>query len=354
MQYLRYLPILLIIAACQSEPCPDTAAPLPEFYEVMASAETDNAPSNDDAADDPAIFIHPTDRSKSVLVATDKQYGLLVYDLSGKELHRYPIGATNNVDLRQRCIFGTDTITLVAASNRSFNGISLLTLHPTDGSLTAVAMDTLFSASEEVYGITMGNIDQQTYVYLIGKDGLIEQWHITNADGLFKADVVRTMQVPSQPEGGVVWDDKQLLYVGEEDKGIWQFDASPTGDTLGTLVVDVDSFPSLATDIEGVALYLTDSANYLIASSQGNHSYAVFSLPDHSYLGSFNIVSGEDVDGAEETDGLEVTSAALPPLFPSGLMVLQDGFNDGTQNFKLVDWASVAHAFKPALVIDPQ
>ncbi len=354
MQYLRYLPILLISAACQSEPCPDTAAPLPEFYEVMASAETDNAPSNDDAADDPAIFIHPTDRSRSVIIATDKQFGLLVYNLSGKELHRYPIGATNNVDLRQHCVFGVDTLTIVAASNRSFNGISLLTLNPADGSLSPIAMDTVFSASEEVYGITMGYINQQTYVYLIGKDGLIEQWQIAVTDGQFSADVVRTLHVPSQPEGGVVWDDRQLLYVGEEDKGIWQFDASPDGDTNGTLVIDVDSFPSLATDIEGVALYLSDSANYLIASSQGNHSYAVFNLPDHTYVGSFRIVSGEDVDGAEETDGLEVTSAALSPLFPNGLLVVQDGFNDGTQNFKLVDWATVAGQFKPALRIDPR
>jgi 3-phytase len=220
--------------------------------------------------------------------------------------------------------------------------------------LSQLPGDTLFSASEEVYGITMGIINEQTYVYLIGKDGLIEQWHITMANGIATGEVVRTMQVPSQPEGGVVWDEKGWLLVGEEDKGVWQFDATPEGPTAGTLVVDVDSNAHLAADIEGIGLYLSDSADYLVVSSQGNHSYAIFTLPDYIYQGSFRIVSGEDVDGAEETDGLEVTSAALSPQYPQGLLVVQDGFNDGTQNFKLVDWAAIARLFKPVLAIDPQ
>jgi 3-phytase len=43
------------------------------------------------------------------------------------------------------------------------------------------------------------------------------------------------------------------------------------------------------------------------------------------------------VDGAEGTDGIEVTTASLGTRFPSGLFVAQDGHNDsGRQNFKLV------------------
>ena len=48
----------------------------------------------------------------------------------------------------------------------------------------------------------------------------------------------------------------------------------------------------------------------------------------------FRINANENVDGAQETDGIEVTHIALPG-FPVGMIVAQDGFNnDGMQNFK--------------------
>ncbi len=54
----------------------------------------------------------------------------------------------------------------------------------------------------------------------------------------------------------------------------------------------------------------------------------------------------EGIDGASETDGIEITSAALDDEdFAAGLMVAQDGLNDeGTQNFKLVTMHSAIEA----------
>lgn len=356
VRILTLLTITSLLAACSQEQH-DTAQPTAEALPgVLAKAETDNVPSNDDAADDPAIFVHPEDRSKSVIIGTDKQYGLLVYNLSGKELHRFPVGATNNVDLRQDCVVGSDTLTIVAASNRSFNGLSLFAFDADTYMLTPLNADTLFSKSEEVYGCTMYREENgQAYAFIIGKDGLIEQWAIKGESAAAAtAQVVRTLQVPSQPEGGVVDDARGLLYIGEEAAGVWQFDATADGATTGKMVVAIDSHPNLAADVEGIALYTTPKAQYLVVSSQGNHTYALFGTQDFTYLGSFTIPFGEDIDGAEETDGLEVTAAALGEAFPNGLLVVQDGFNDGTQNFKYLDWADVAEVFDPALVVDPQ
>ena len=56
------------------------------------------------------------------------------------------------------------------------------------------------------------------------------------------------------------------------------------------------------------------------------------------------------IDGVSETDGLEVTSAALGPDFPQGLMVAQDGRNiapEERQNFKFVSWADIIQALEP-------
>jgi 3-phytase len=44
--------------------------------EVIATVETDPVPSSGDAADDPALWIHPTEPASSLIVGTDKDAGL--------------------------------------------------------------------------------------------------------------------------------------------------------------------------------------------------------------------------------------------------------------------------------------
>ena len=67
---------------------------------VSALAETDPVAVGGDAADDPAIWLHPQRSQKSLIIATQKQGGLYVYDLDGNTLQWLPDGRFNNVDLR--------------------------------------------------------------------------------------------------------------------------------------------------------------------------------------------------------------------------------------------------------------
>lgn len=100
-------------------------------------------------------------------------------------------------------------------------------------------------------------------------------------------------------------------------------------------------------DIEGLALL---PPHYLVASSQGNFSYAIFDLKKQQYLTSFIIRPGA-VDGAEETDGIEIISQNLGFKFPQGVLVVQDGYNTDrdklrNQNFKVVDLKNVISLIK--------
>jgi 3-phytase len=85
-------------------------------------------------------------------------------------------------------------------------------------------------------------------------------------------------------------------------------------------------------------------------SSQGNDSYAVLERTgDNRYLGSFAIVANAErgIDGASETDGLDVSGTNLGPGFEAGAVVVQDGRNvlpGQTQNFKYLPWSAVAAA----------
>lgn len=92
-------------------------------------------------------------------------------------------------------------------------------------------------------------------------------------------------------------------------------------------------------DVEGLAIaYGKDGAGYLMVSSQGNHSYVVYRREgNNEFVKKFRVGDGNGIDGAEETDGIDVTTENLGPAFPNGVFVVQDGFNDkGNQNFKLV------------------
>jgi 3-phytase len=145
-------------------------------------------------------------------------------------------------------------------------------------------------------------------------------------------------------------DAAGVLFVGVEDEGIYSFDARPEGSLESKLLAESTADnPAIAYDVEGLALFApNDSTGYLVASSQGNRSYALFdrSAP-HAYVGSFTVEEGT-VDGTYETDGIEVSAHAFPG-FPDGLFVAQDGANtDGhaarPQNFKLVSWEEIAKA----------
>jgi myo-inositol-hexaphosphate 3-phosphohydrolase len=66
----------------------------------------DNPPQNQEPgdADDPAIYVHPTDAAKSLVIGTLKDGGLSVYDLNGKVTQTISPGEPgdvryNNVDL---------------------------------------------------------------------------------------------------------------------------------------------------------------------------------------------------------------------------------------------------------------
>ena len=103
---------------------------------VLAAAETTPVSSLGDAADDPAIWVHPTDPARSLIIATDKRRGLEVYALDGSLRQGLPVGRMNNVDLRDGFALGAQRVTVVAASDRDHDAIALFTVSPDRPELT--------------------------------------------------------------------------------------------------------------------------------------------------------------------------------------------------------------------------
>jgi 3-phytase len=92
---------------------------------VHPTVETTPVETDGDSADDPAIWVDRANPSRSLIIGTQKQSGLYVYDLQGRVLQFLPDGRMNNVDLRDNFSLGGRSVSIVTASNRTDDGISI-------------------------------------------------------------------------------------------------------------------------------------------------------------------------------------------------------------------------------------
>lgn len=350
----------LILAISTLTFCEKKAAEKLPFPSFTADAETEpvRLAIEDDAADDPSIWVNPQDSSQSLIIGTVKHFGIEVYNLQGKRLQSYPTGDPNNIDVTYGFELNNGKkIDLAGCSERSKNEIYLYHIQSAAGELQAIQVAPIRSSVDEVYGFCFyrSRVDSQLYAFVNGKNGQVEQWLLQAADAnKIGAKKVRTFQVNSQPEGMVADAHHGFLYLGEEDKGIWRLNVeNKAKNEVSFLAKSGQDNPNITFDVEGLCLYPTsDSTGYLLASIQGNNSYAVFKrqYPNH-YLGSFRIADGK-IDGSAETDGLDICPKNLGTPFEAGLLVVQDGFNknvdgkDAPQNFKLVSLKKLTSYFK--------
>lgn len=326
---------------------PKALAATPMIPMLPAMEQTAPVPHLGDAADDPAIWVNPTDPSSSRVLGTDKKGGLAVYDLSGKQLQYLPVGRLNNVDVRSGFALGSKRVDLAVASNRDHNSLHLFAIDPRSGQVSAISeIETPFS---EIYGLCLFK-DHQGAIHAIvnDKDGTFLQYRLDGSSGSARGEQVRKFKVDSQPEGCVADDHSQRLFLGEEDAAVWTLDLR--SDAPATLKKVISVGGPLHADIEGMAIYRGAAGDYLVVSSQGNDSYLVLDAhAPYAVRGAFRVGLNAErgIDGASETDGLEVTSANLGGIWSRGMLVVQDGrkrMPEGAQNYKYVPWTAVAEA----------
>jgi 3-phytase len=332
---------------------------------VVSASPAGETQPHEGNADDPAIWVHPTDSAQSLIIGTYKRAGLGVYDLAGNELQFLDQdGGMNNVDLRYEFPLGGEVVDLVVATNWSSDRlgnhspiVAIYKVNPSTRRLANVAGAPIPAPVGEI-GVCMyrSPATGKYYVFMSGGGGPVEQWELfDNGRGQVGGKLVRSFQVGSQMEGCVADDEFASLYVSEEEKGIWKYGAEP-GD--GNTRVQVDTIGiggRLSADVEGLTLYYgSNGAGYLIASSQGRSEFVVYERQgNNDYLTTFKIVAGSGIDEVSRTDGIDVTHSPLGSAFPHGVFVVHDHMDDrGQNNFKLMPWQEIAGAADPDLVID--
>src|SRR5829696_4895729 len=355
----RILALFVVLALLPATP---VAAAVQPVGDATATVETTPVLSTGDAADDPAIWVHPTDPARSVVIGNDKGGALEVYDLSGARIQRIAEGFFGNVDVRRGVATGTGTIDVVGVYRL---GLRFYRINPVTRQLTNVtdsATGSIWAGfSGEGFCLYRSPVTGLVHAFVNARDGRMAQFTLGDADGdgLINARQVRAWDVGTEVEGCVADDELGHLYVAEEDVGIWKYGAEPGAGTTRTRVDSV-AYASghLRQDVEGLAIvYGASGAGYLLASSQGNSTYAVYRREGaNTWLRNVrldhNLDVVPDVDAVTDSDGLDVTPANLGTAFPNGLLVLQDGSNaeptpNANQNFKFVPLDKVLAGIPP-------
>jgi 3-phytase len=326
-----------------------------------ATVETEAFPTGGtfdggDVADDSAIWTNPADPAHSAVIADNKDPatgGIAVFDMAGHLLQFRPDGQIGNVDLRQDVPLGGRRVVLVGANNRTTNTLGFWTLDPATRQLTPVAARDIPRLSPN-YGFCMYRSPQSGKVYAFVSQaggGQLEQYELFDNGARVDARRVRTLDVGSQSEGCVADDDLGQLYVGEEDVGIWKYDAEPSGGSARSQVDRVGG-GQLVADVEGLTLaYGANGTGYLLASSQGDSAIAVYARTgDNPFVKRFSITGNGGIDAVSDTDGIDVTSANTGPGFAHGLLVAHDAANSGasTSNLKYVPLEQILDLTPPS------
>ncbi len=336
------------LGAMVDEPPSGTTEPC---VQPVAIVHTEPVPSQGDAADDPAIWIHPDDPASSLVLGTDKKGGLNVYDLDGKRLQIVSDGARpNNVDVLYGVPFGGSTFDLAIAGTRSKAkaGITVWRIDPRTRRLSElgpVPAFTVFGGGEP-YGscVYRSPRDKVCYVFITSKEGDVEQYRLeTSTPEAIRGTLVRTLHVGSITEGCVADFDLGCLYVSEENVGIWKYGAEPDAGSKRTLAARVGEH-GLKADVEGLTIYYASgTSGYLIASSQGASTFKVYERNGTNAFVQTIDPAGDSSLDVSETDGIDVTNVPTSSRFPRGLFVCQDGRQrNGRQNFKFFAWEDIA------------
>ncbi|AFY48778.1 3-phytase (myo-inositol-hexaphosphate 3-phosphohydrolase) [Nostoc sp. PCC 7524] len=375
-----------------------TATPRVETRPDLLDDET--LPTDQQAdADDPAIYLHPTDSARSLVLTAVKNAGLRVYDLSGNLLQTINPGGIryNNIDLQYGFILGGQKIDIAVASDRRNDKLAIFKINPdatgnnylediTDTSIGAIFTQPTFPNSIEdeshAYGLALyrSPITNDYYVFVNRRNtGDVAQLKLVdNGSGKISTEFVRGFTVTPPPEivdaelqteGMVVDQETGYLYIGQENVGLWKFEAEPTGNNQGKLIDRIKEFggSNLVDDVEGLSIYYgADGKGYLLVSSQGDNTFAVYRREgDNEFIGRFAVGNNGSIDSVQESDGADVINVPLGANFPFGLFVTQDGNNDPevlvedegeleniNSNFKFVPWENIANSFPEALAID--
>jgi len=322
-------------------PAPAADAKKPPTVEATVTLRDDAVSDQDDMC----IWVHPREPSRSTIITSDKAAGkLFVYDLAGKTVQSIPAGRPGNIDLRYGFALAGRKVDVVAFNQRKGDEVWVFAVDAATRKLLRVDNGKIETRTN--YGGTLFRSPKTSKLYFLSVCTTAEQIELLDdGSGKVAGKTVRQWKI-GYSEGAVGDDEAGMLFIAEEDGGVWAIGGEPTDPTPGRRVARVGA-DGLRGDVEGLAIYhRPGGGGYLLVSNQSRDRFGVYGRrTPHRYLGSFA------VRGARDTDGIDVTNVPLGRAFPRGLFACHSGVSGGCPVL-LTPWDRIAGALPTALTID--
>lgn len=303
--------------------------------------------------DDPAIWIHPTDLSQSLIIGTDKggdagDGALYVFNLNGEEIKDKTvrnIKRPNNVDIAYNLSVDGNKMDIAVCTERNTNSIRVFRLpdmKPIDNGGIAVFEN---EALRSPMGVALytNPMDGKIYAIVGRKAGPTDgsylwQYLLDSRDGNVTAKLVRKFgnySGKNEIEAIAVDNELGYVYCSDEGVGIRKYYAHPDSSNAELALFGAKEFTD---NQEGISIYkFNDGTGYILVSDQQANKFQVFSREGTKENAHSHPLIKTIWSSTKESDGNDVTSIALPG-YPHGLFVAMS--DDKT--FQLYRWEDLA------------
>lgn len=294
-------------------------------------------------ADELAIWNHPTDPQRSVVIGNDKSVtgALYVYDLQGNLIDRSPyMNRPSGVSVRYGVkLSNGETVDVVGCAVISDSSIRIFKINPETRKLTDITTPEGISTGFErdVYGFCFYKrpSDGQLFAFVSRKkkDNIHQLSLSDDGKGKIKGTFVRRFGMKDQKsyvEGMVADDESGYFYCSDERYAILKYYADPNMQKE-PFIRAFGLHDKIRGDREGLALYKKKGGKgYLIVSSQGDSSFRIYQRE-----GANKYVKSAALHGVTQTDGIAASSLSIPPDYPTGIFAAH---NDSENNYVFFDW----------------
>ncbi len=354
--------LLLLLSACPTTRQPQVAAPTTEPPAVTPVVVTEKTAVD---SDDPAIWIHPDDPAKSLVLGTDKGGSIFVFDLDGAILTDRTFtgtgGRMNNIDVEYGLKLGGETIDIAVATDRPVSLLRVLRLPE----MTAVDNggipvfegeegDACLPMGIALYkrpadGVIFAIVSRKTgpsgaylWQYRLEDDGsghvvgtkVREFGTFSDATSLDETGVPELGEI----ESVAVDDVLGYVYYSDELTGVRKYHADPDAPDA-SVELALFATEGFADQREGISIYTIDNqTGYILVSDQQANAFRIFTREgepgdphDHRLLKVVKV-------STNESDGSEVSNVPVDPRFPSGIFIAMSD----DQTFQYYSWDDIA------------
>jgi 3-phytase len=364
------LALSLASGACRRGAAPDedSSKPPPGPSPLSQAAEIESeyatAPLANDP-DDPAIWVHPRDPARSLILGTMKVAApagaIVAFGMDGQIRQVITgIDRPNNIDVEYGLPIGGRATDIAVATERLRRQLRIFRIEPADGRLVDLGGVPILDGQEGELGAPMGiglyrrPRDGAVFAIVSPKEGRREgylwQYRLEDAGGgRVKATFVRrfgnfsatTVREENEIEAVSVDDELGYVYYADEADGIHKWHADPDHPDAGRELAHF-ARSGFRGDREGIGIYaLPGGTGYIVTTDQldGDSEYHVYAREGaagnpHDHTREIAVLRG----GADATDGIEVSSRPLGPGLPKGALI---AMNSEPRNFLVFRWQDI-------------